>query len=59
MHKKDEVKKIIYQQWLLLSDVERKDYFTFAMKMHTQHGGTFKCSGDPYQTIMGWVSNFK
>jgi hypothetical protein len=54
--KKDDAKAAILREWEALPEVERMNdaqIVVFAMKMSRKY--PFRCSGDRYQHIMGWL----
>jgi len=54
---KDEAEKRIVSEWLELAAEERATEHqatVFALKKSQQY--TFRCKGDRYQSIMGWLS---
>jgi len=56
----DEAKREALSRWRLLPKAKRssdQQAAEFAMKLQHEGGLRFRCSGDPYQRIKGWLLN--
>ncbi|UHC20450.1 hypothetical protein LRS73_35555 (plasmid) [Methylobacterium currus] len=59
---KDEAKREALRRWRQLPPAERQtdeQAAQFAMRLHHSGELRFRCSGDPYQHIKGWLMNAK
>jgi len=57
--KKDEALQAIFDEWRRLPEAERQteaQLVAFAMRMGNNPDYSFRCSGDPYQHIMAFMS---
>lgn len=56
--KQEDAKRAILQEWRNLQEDQRTETAAVSLSLSHAHVNSpfaFKCSGDPYQVIMGWL----